>query len=174
MGLVIVNVSELMTVELCHSDRETVGFDEESRVGTPQLSRTRSIDWRSSRHSLTLIPQDDGFGRMSFLMGLVTVNVSELMTVELCHSDRATARSDEESRVCTLQLNWTQSINWRSSRQAKAFLRMTGLSDYHFIVSVTTPLRMTGLENVIPKPCHSDRANEVSDEESRVGTPHSS
>ena len=38
---------------------------------------------------------------LSFLMGLVTVNDSELMTVELCHSDRVTARSDEESRVCT-------------------------------------------------------------------------
>ena len=34
---------------------------------------------------------------MSFLMGLVTVNVSEQMTVELCHSDRANKESDEES-----------------------------------------------------------------------------
>ena len=50
--------------KLCHSDRATERSDEESIVYTPQLNWTRSIYWRSSRHSLTLNPQDDGFKRL--------------------------------------------------------------------------------------------------------------
>ena len=38
-----------------------LGFDEESRVCTSQSSIARSTYCRSSRHSLTLIPQDDEF-----------------------------------------------------------------------------------------------------------------
>ena len=51
----------------CHSSDTVIPTergtrDEESRVCTLQSSEIRSTHCRSSRHSLTLIPQDDGFG----------------------------------------------------------------------------------------------------------------
>ena len=71
MGLVTVSVSADYSIEITysqirqspHSDRATIRSDEESTVGTPKSSETQSTHCRSSRHSLTLIPQDDGFNR---------------------------------------------------------------------------------------------------------------
>ena len=50
---------------------EPVGFDEESSVGTSQSSKTRITNWRSSRHSLSLTPQDDWFSGFSFSTNVI-------------------------------------------------------------------------------------------------------
>ena len=88
-----------------------------------------------------------------------------------CHSDRANEVSDEESPVYTTQSSEAQSTYSRSSRQglrpsstvvfgfAYGSSRKASIKEFHQLVSltVTTPLRMTGLGFPFLQICHSDR-----------------
>ena len=73
------------------------------------------------------LPQDDRINGLKTPLRMTIFGESPFL--QICHSDRVTVRSDEESRVCMSQSSLTQCIYWRSSRQAKAFLRMTYLTN---------------------------------------------
>ena len=64
--------------------------DEASRVCTLQSSEIRSTHCRSSRHSLTLIPQDDSINGLTTPLRMASL--TNRHSPKACHSDRETVR----------------------------------------------------------------------------------
>lgn len=72
--------------------------------------KTRRTNSRSSRRSLTLIPQDDGL-EVSFRLSLNREYSSENKRLKPCHSDRKPRGFEEESPVYTTRKNvWIENI----------------------------------------------------------------